>query len=255
MIRFGIIDFVNSYPIFYALTHGKVSHSVEFVFGQPAAINAMLQRGEVDIALTSSIHFLENRADYTLLSDLGIGVTQAGMSVRLFSKKPLQELDGSRLLIPRESASSVKILKSLCTHFWKISPQYVFYEEASEGLLEQNSPVLIIGDPCLCLLESRKEYPSYDINEQFFQATKKSFVFAVIATRNDSLKSKFADVIETHRAIDDSFSWWKKNKHEVIQASSQKLTVGEPLIEKYFSILEYELASKHFHGLDYVATL
>ena len=255
MLRVGIIDFANTLPLFHALTKNIIPHNCSLTFGKPTDINRALSEGEIDVASISSAHFLEHRLECILLSDLGVGATDEIISIRLFSKKTPAELDKETIFIPPKSASSVKILKTLCKCFWKVNPSFVLYDGAVENLFHQDLPFLMIGDKCLNFFEKHPLYPSIDLASTWNSITKKSFLLAVIATRNDAFFHKPQEVIDFHKCLERSYCWSLNNKREIIAEALKKTGCSSSLLEKYYSVLEYQLTPKHFNGLDYLSTL
>lgn len=255
MLRVGVIDYVNTLPIFDALRKNVVPHNAVFTFNTPVHINNQLAKNELDVAIISAAHFLGHRLEYVLLSDLGVAATKKVISIRLFSKKSYQELDGNPLYIPSHSASSVKMLKLICKHFWKISPVICPYTGSAEHLFQQEEPFLVIGDECLFLFEQHPEYPSVDLAEIWYNFTKKSCVFALLATRTEAFISKKEAIISFQKSVEASFRWSQENMPEIINQAVNKSKCSRALIEQYFATLEYQLTPKHFHALDYVANL
>jgi chorismate dehydratase len=253
MLRVGVIDYVNMSPLFHALRTNIISHNATFSFGAPEEINRQFLKKELDVASISAAHFLDHRLEYVLLSDLGLAATQEVMSIRLFSKKKPNELDGATLFLPTHSASSVTILKKICKHFWKINPVFCPYSEPAEALFSQDHPFLVIGDECLILYEKHPEYPSLDLAQAWHSLTDKALCLAVIATRNDAFISKRHEVIEFQKCVENSFLWAQNNMPEIIKCAALKTGCTPSLLEKYYSIFEYQLTPKHFHGLNYLA--
>ena len=254
MLKVGVIGFTNAFPLFYALQEKIIPHNFSLTYGSPVEINRKLATGDVDVALISSVDFLNNRFSYILLSDLGIATTEEVMSVKLFYKGTNPVLHNSLLYIPGTSATSVLLLKTLCSSFWKVSPQYQEHSNKPDELFKQNSPFVLIGDSCLSQ-SYRTSHSSIDLAQAWNNATGKSFVFAVIATRNDAFQRSPEEVIEFHRLLEQSYRWGQDNKKIIIEKASRKTTCSIPLMEKYFSVIEYRLTSKHFHGLDHFAGL
>lgn len=250
MIKVGALHFSNAIPLFYALQEKIIPNDVTLVGGTPVEINAMLGRGEVDIAMISSVDFLTNRFSYILLSDLGIAATEKIISIRLFFKGNAPKLHKSTVYIPALSATSAHLLKSLCANFWKVSPVFKEFSCSSKELFSQDAPFLLIGDSCL-RYQDWPTHNSIDIAQAWHEATSKSFIFAVVATRNDAFQRAPDEIRDFHRLLEDSYQWSKDNIDVIVQKAVQKTKRSAPFMLKYYSTIEYRLMSKHFHGLDY----
>jgi chorismate dehydratase len=254
MIKVGVLHFANAFPLFHAIQEKVIPNDIALHWGSPTEINSMLSNGDVDIAMISSSDFLMNRYSYILLSDLGIAATKQVMSIRLFFKGNAPALHKATVYVPGLSATSSHLLKTLCTHFWKVSPQFLEFSCPPISLFDQESPFLLIGDSCL----EHHDLPSHtsiDMAQAWHDATKKSFIFAVIATRNDAFSRASNEVISFHRLLEESYRWSLKNRKEIVKRAAQKTKCSESFLHTYYDTIEYRLMSKHFHGLDYFSGL
>ncbi len=256
MIRIGALHYSNVLPFFYPLSTGKVPYPGTLVWGTPREVNSMLEKKEVDIAMVSSLSYVDRREDAVLLSDLGIASTESIMSVCLFTPKGVDPSTFREILLTTESETSVRLLRVLCNHFWRISPQLTRSTLSPELLLKQDKPFLIIGDSCLAILENTK-FTAIDLAKAWHLATRKSFIFALLATNNSSLQAHSEEIFEFHRSIDEAFHWSQKNLDEIVSYASQRIpTISEKkLFEYYQKSLEFRLSSRHFQGLDYFIRL
>ncbi len=254
MIKVGVINYVNANPLFYALKAKKVPCMAELTYGNPLQIIELFRKGEVDIALISSAEFLHNRSQYVLLSSLGVASTGPIFSVRLFYKNDPLSLDGKTVLIPPISTTSVRLLTCLSKNFWKVNPLFETYTCSIENLFEQPHPFLLIGDDCLKQVK-RKDINSLDLGEAWHNATNKSLIYSLVATRVDFFKKCPDEVVAFHNDLDESFSWACAHLDEVIEDSLQSCPCSKRILQKYFRLLEHKLSSKHFQGLNYYSNL
>lgn len=254
MIKVGALQFSNAIPLFYAIEEKILPNDITLVWNNPIEINSLLNKGEVDVAMISSTDFLHNRYSYILLSDLGIAATEEVVSIRLFFKGTAPKLHKSKVYVPSMSATSSHLLKALCTYFWKVSPIFIEYDADPRPLFFQDAPFLLIGDGCLEHYD-RPTHSSIDMAQAWHDATRKSFIFAVIATRNDAFQRSPHEVIAFHRLLEDSFDWAKNHPDVIVKRAAEKTHCSEQFLKRYYSTIEYKLLSKHFHGLDYFSGL
>ena len=254
MLKVGALHFTNAYPLFFALHKKIIPNDLTIFWGDPIQINDMLNRGEVDVAMISSGDFLNNRFSYILLSDLGIAGTGQIISIRLFFRGKSPKLHNSILYVPALSATSALLIQKICSHFWHVSPRLEPYPCTPDELFTQNHPFLLIGDHCL-KHHKQQTHSSLDIAKVWHDATKKSFIFAVVATRNDAFARSPHEIIAFHRLLEDSYQWACKNKETIVKVAAKQAKCSEGFMDTYYSTIEYQLHPKHFHGLDYFAGL
>jgi predicted solute-binding protein len=254
MLKVGALHFTNAYPLFFALHQNIIPNDLTISWGNPIEINSMLNCGEVDVAMISSGDFLNHRFSYILLSDLGIAGTEQIMSLRLFFKGKTLKPHNCPLYVPALSATSAQLIQKMCTHFWHVSPKLQPYPCPPEELFSQEHPFLLIGDLCL-EHHTQRSHSSIDLAKVWHDATKKSFIFAVIATRNDAFARSPHEVIAFHRLLEDSYQWSLKNRDAVVSVAARRAKCSEEFMQTYFTTIEYRLLPKHFHGLDYFAGL
>jgi len=250
MIRVGASNFVNAFPFFFALKKQIIPNNVEMHWGAPAETNEMLKSGQVDVALISSASFLSNRFSYVLLSDMGIASTKKSVSIRLFFKGDKTELDSNFIYVTSLGITSTRLLQVLCRYFWNVSPAFQSFDGPPKKLFEQDVPFMLIGDECLKGMEN-SQYSSIDLAQAWNEVTRKSLIFAMIATRNDAFKRNPYGIIEFHRLLENSFAWAKENPLTIAKEAAVATECTVETMNSYYNTIEYRLMSKHFHGLDY----
>lgn len=249
----GVFDFINSYPLFYPLRSGKIDTNALFYEGSPDSINGLLLQGTIDIALISSVSYIDNRSRYILLSDYGIGAREKVLSVGLFSRnRDFPFTEAATFLIPSHSMSSTRLLKVLSHFYWKSKATFVATRLSEEDLFLQDEPFLLIGDHCL--QKRRSEGSFLDLAAAWHQATGTSFVFSLLATRNEVFLKKREEVLLFHKSIVQAYAWSKKHESDLIRVCSNKLRLDPDFIKEYFRTLDYELSQEHIHGLDHFSS-
>ena len=127
--------------------------------------------------------------------------------------------------------------------------------------LNHRNVALTIADRILRLLyicpeyHDQKTHSSFDLGKVWHDATKTSFIFAVVATRNDAFARSPQEVMDFHRLLEDSFQWSLQNREVIFEAAAKKMSCSKELVRRYYSTIEYRLLPKHFHGLDHFAGL
>src|SRR5690606_35674709 len=101
------------------------------IAGVPSRLNALLSRGEIDVAPSSSIEYARSRGSYLILPDLVIGSRGAVRSILFLSRLEADKLHRRRVAIPSASATSVVLLKILLATHWGVEPEYVWFDQAT----------------------------------------------------------------------------------------------------------------------------
>ena len=113
MLTIGRIDYANVTPLFHALQEHFPCDGYRFTGGVPANLNALLAAEKIDVCPSSSIEYAVHAERYLILLDLSISSAGPVASVLLFSRVPIEELDGQEILLSAESATSVNLLRIL----------------------------------------------------------------------------------------------------------------------------------------------
>jgi chorismate dehydratase len=185
MLRIGRIEYANCTPLFQVLQEKFPCPGYEFVAGVPAELNRMLLAGDIDVCPSSSIEYAYHPERYSILPQLSISSVGAVASVLLFSKVPVEKLDGKKILLSSESATSVNLLKILLTQRFGCSCSY---EVAPPGVTVadgESSALLLIGDSALRTSLGKSDLFVYDLGELWYVWTGLPFVFALWLCRND----------------------------------------------------------------------
>lgn len=185
MLRIGQIDFANCTPLFHVLREQYPCCGYEFIGGVPAVLNRMLRAGEIDVCPSSSIEYAYNPARYSILPQLSISSIGVVASVLLFSRVPVEKLDGHKILLSSESDTSVNLLKILLGQRFGCS---CVYEVANPGATitdDDSSALLLIGDAALRASLENPGLFVYDLGEMWYSWTGYPFVFALWLCRNE----------------------------------------------------------------------
>jgi chorismate dehydratase len=249
-MRVGRIPYVNCYPVYGAIDRGLVPLDADLVSATAADLNDLLAAGELDVSVVSAVEYARDAAAYHLLPDLAISCDGPVHSVKLFSRRPVQELGGATVLRTASSRTSIHLLELLCRHRWQVAPRFatVRAEPADLDALAQfpHEAVLVIGDAAL-LLAAREHYPvQIDLGAAWHQWTGLPFVFAVWAARRSADPRRVGQV---HARLLESRAWGLA--HLDLLADQAWATTGIPrsTCREYLADLDYGFSYRHLAGL------
>jgi chorismate dehydratase len=246
MLKVGIIDYINTYPLLGGFLTGNVEAEVRFISGVPSVLNRLLREGKSDLSFVSTLEYLNHRERYTLLPGYCIAGNHKLRSVNLYTKHPLSELDEKRIALTSDSQASVALLKLLCHHYWKVSPEFVSGVEDPSA--SQHEAFLLIGDQAL----KRDRFPGYitvDLAQAWYYATGLPFVFAVLAARNETIEHAGDEVLEFMERLQLSFQWSQENRDQMILMGKKKLGADRECVALYFERLVVELGQSERRGI------
>lgn len=186
-----------------------------------------------------------------MLPGLSISAKGKVRSIFLFSKKPLQHLDGAKIALTNTSASSVHFLKIILEKFLGIFPQYKMMEPRIGSMMIEADACLLIGDDALLAYWNNPGYLVYDLGELWYKNTGMWMTTAVWGVRKETLKER----ANTVRLILEEFLRSKKmglsHLDEVITGMQSTFGGTHHFWKTYFSGLSYDFTEEHKKGLLY----
>ena len=234
---FGIHNFINSQPLLEPLMKKVVG--LEIRTDSPARLADQLSDGELDMAMIPAIEYLRQADRLRLLPNISIASRNKVGTVLLISKVPLSTIRS--LALDNRSRTSVALLQVLYSKVFPSGIRLANQKPDPEKMLENYDAGLIIGDQALGY--SRKEVLIYDLSEEWFNRTRKTFVHAVIAAR-EGTKVEFSQTIINA-------------KQEGVQsldniAKDQAKKTGQPitLLQDYLkNKIRYDFGEEEMEGL------
>lgn len=150
VLRLGNIIYSNCFPVHAGLLDRGLPPGVEMVEGVPGYLNGLLDRGEIDVAPSSSIEYARHAGHYRIIPDLVIGSRGPVRSILFLSRRPPEELDGALVAMPTASATSVVLLKVLLRVRWGVQARFRWFDQAKEDPFAAGADAaLFIGDVAL----------------------------------------------------------------------------------------------------------
>lgn len=185
MLKIGQINYANCLPLFHILKERFSNPAYEFVSGVPAVLNDLLFKGKIDVCPSSSIEYAFHPDKYCILPDLSISSDGPVASVLLFSKIPIDKLNGCKILLSSESATSVNLLKILMKQLYCCNCSYEVTTSGLNDALDDAPALLLIGDSALRASVHGLEVSVYDLGEIWNDWTGLPFVFALWLCRKE----------------------------------------------------------------------
>jgi len=255
LLRIGKIAYTNLFPIFYMLEKGNLSE-YEIIEGFPSTLNRMLRNGEIDISPSSSIEYLRYPEKFTLIEGHSISSKGPVRSIFLFSKRPVEELEGMTILTTSQSETSVVLLDIILKKFYKIECSLQPINGLSDLRSNEKEAFLLIGDDALKAKKTIFDMYVYDLGEVWYKHTGLPFVFALWIARKDSHSEKpklFEKFVHDLNMAKESAM---NNLNEIAQElkllllSHHSLVVSEEELVSYWKGISYDFGDEHRRGLE-----
>ncbi|SFP41577.1 menaquinone biosynthesis protein [Salibacterium halotolerans] len=254
-IRIGEISYTNIIPAFHFLNKRKLeSQGCLFYPKVPAQLNEGIKEGSIDAAGISSFAYGENAGNLELLPDLSVSSYGKVGSILFFSKKRMEELEGSSIALTSSSATSVHLLKVILAEFYGLKRiDYQTMQPDSETMKAEHDAFLLIGDDAI--RESWNPDPSlycYDLGELWYKHTGLPMTYAVFAVRNEASENE-PDIIKSlFKAFHYSKALSLYSCFEQMIRDVQIEHGGSPdFWDNYFRGLHYDFREREKQGLLY----
>jgi len=254
-LRIGKIAYTNLFPIFYMLEKGNLSE-YEIIDGFPSALNRMLRNGEIDISPSSSIEYLRYPDYYTIIEGHSISSKGPIRSIFLFSKRPVEELEGMTILTTSQSETSVVLLDIILKKFYKIECSLQPINGLSDLRSNEKEAFLLIGDDALKAKKTIFDMYVYDLGEVWYKHTGLPFVFALWIARKDC-STKKAELFERFvHDLNKAKESAMNNLNEIAQElkllllNRHSLVVSEEELVSYWKGISYDFGDEHRRGLE-----
>jgi chorismate dehydratase len=181
-LKFGFHDFINAQPLLIPLKEKEQQLGVTMVTGSPASLAERLRAGDLDLAMIPSIEYLKDSERYRLLPGIAVASRGPVDTVLFASRLPLAEVQSVALDV--RSRTSAALLQVLFGEVFPPSVSLEITDPNPKEMLKEHDAALIIGDPAFGLRSAYPDLQIYDLSEQWFEQTGKTFVHAVVAVRN-----------------------------------------------------------------------
>lgn len=222
----------------------------EFIEGPPSALNKQIREGLIDVSPSSSIEYLRHPERYTLIENHSISSTGPVGSILLFSKQPIETLDGLSILTSSQSETSVALLRIVLKKFYELQCSFDSSGLPLKDALKSNIAYLLIGDEALGEALKWPGLYIYDIGELWFKYTGLPFTFALWIAHKDRCTEKkelFRQFVEDlNRAKISAL----KNLAAVAASYPFKDMLSDEDLVAYWKGISFDFNEEHRKGLD-----
>ena len=241
LLRFGIHNFLNASPLLLPLKEQGMDMGFQIMTGSPAVLADRLKSNELDLAMIPSVEYFKSANSYRLVPGACIASRGEVGTVLFLTKKPINEIRS--IASDNRSRTSVVLLKILFSFRSDLSIHS--FSPNLESMLVDHSAALIIGDLAFQLSNLDSSITVFDLSEEWFRQTGKTFVHAVIAARKNislsQLQKQFIQQVKVEGC---------GRVKEIVQDYKGLSSVGAEVLEDYLEKkIRYDLDEAATDGL------
>ena len=213
----------------------------------PARLADQLSSGKLDMAMIPAIEYLKQADRFRIVPNVSISSRSKVETVLLVSRVPLNDIRS--LALDNRSRTSIALFRILYSNVIPEGLKLTRHEPDPEKMLNHHDSALIIGDQALGI--SKEGVSIYDLSEEWFNQTGKTFVHAVIAVR-EGIKVENR-IIQT---LLDAKQEGLQNLDTIVQTQANK--TGHPvfLLRDYLkNKIRYDFGEEEMEGLMHFQSL
>jgi chorismate dehydratase len=246
--RVGMVKYVNMAPIYEVWKKTVDREGWELVEAPPSALNRMLACAEIDLGFVSAFEYCVRPENYRVLPDLSISANGPVGSVFLYSRQPIEQLNGLKVLLTSQSETSVCLVKIILEEFYKVRPEYCS-GEIFDGDNIAHTAILAIGDEALRLVGDQRFPHCLDLGEIWKQHTGLPFVFSLCVAREEFCTQNPDVVRQVHQEIIRCRNQGKADLAAICAQVAPRIPMSAEKCYDYLIGIEYDLAEKKILGV------
>lgn len=244
-LRIVAVRYLNTAPLIEGL--GKV-RGLELRTAAPAAIGALVAKGDADVGLASVIDAITIHPALAMIPAGMIGCDGPTRTVRVFSRVPFAEV--RRLHADSESHTSIALARVILARCFGATPEVEEFpacEIGRGGRLPDT--ILLIGDKVVTAAPPADDYPyRLDLGEEWKALTGLPFVYAIWMCRaeltDDPRISAAAGLLDRQRRRNAARLDW------IVSRSAPAHGWNVPEAAQYLgSLLRYTVGEREREGI------
>jgi len=176
-IRVGAVSYLNTKPLIHGFE--TFAPQAELVLDYPSRLAGSLADGSLDVALIPSIEFFQDPS-YAIVSDACIGCRGPVLSVKLYSRVPMERI--RTLALDEGSRTSAALVRILLYERFGIRPETEPLPLGSTPTDSRADAVLLIGDRAM-RPPTGTFVEVWDLGDEWCRWAELPFVFAMWTAR------------------------------------------------------------------------
>lgn len=211
----------------------------------PEAFLSYVMNRRLEIVFIPSVVYFHpvSQRYYSPFANLCVAVRQRAMSVLLFSKLPLEDLNKKTIEITPETTTSFYLLRILMETWKNLHPEY------RRGITQTGDAFLVIGNRALRhKTAAPPAFPyHYDLGELWWEWKKLPFVFALWIQLNDLSDIR---LYLAEKMMKESWQKTMLNLESLAPIFAEKHRLPEHIVPEYLRNFQYILGKEEKKGLE-----
>ncbi len=173
----GLMPYLNS-AVFYKRMAPDAANLVEYV---PRAMALAVERGDLAAGPLPVAEWFRMGDALTPIGDYCVATRQLSVSILLFGARMPEEMEGARIAVTEQTATTVQLMRVLFKENWGVEPDALVTRH------EPHDAILLIGDEALRNRSGIEDFPFvHDLGEVWNEMTGLPFVYARWLARADA---------------------------------------------------------------------
>lgn len=213
-LTIAAVSYANTFPFVFGIENSGLHRNYKLLLSPPAECARSFSAGACDIALVPA-GAMPALPEHKIITDYCIGAVKEVKTVLLLGNKKIEDI--KTIGLDLESATSVRLIKVLAKHYWKIIPEWLSLDVRNFKDHPGTDAFVVIGDKSIEL--SRHFTHKRDLAAEWQKFTGLPFVFAVWVCRKDLSEEQIgnfsaalrygvehiSDVVKKYMAFVDSY--------------------------------------------------
>ncbi|HJP83317.1 MAG TPA: menaquinone biosynthesis protein [Fimbriimonadaceae bacterium] len=245
----GCVPYVNAIPLVEMFEEMGPASPVRVIYRVPSELPSLLTSGEAQAILVSSVDALRVW-DRRMAEGVCIGSKGPVKSVRLFSKKPFEQIQ--TLALDASSMTSNRLVMILLAEQFGIHPQTTPMAPNLETMMESADACVLIGD--IGMMSDGSNLHVLDLGESWLKLTGKPFVWAAWIG-DDKLTPDLVWWLQRAAACagnqqdGEPYYIWK-NRESMVARAMQQANWPKEVAKDYFeNVMAYRMDASMLAGL------
>ncbi|MFB5661668.1 menaquinone biosynthesis protein [Alteribacillus sp. HJP-4] len=254
-LRVGEISYSNILPLFFYMDREYLKTlGCNFIPKVPSGLNEDMKNETIDVGGISSFAYGASADMYKVLPGMSVSSYGKVGSIFLFSKKNIEELADTKILLTSASATSVHLLKAILREFYDLENiEFEVAEPDFDTMKSASDAFLLIGDDAIrSLWRSDRHLYRYDLGQLWYEFTGLPMTFALMTVRKQTTEEQPEILLALQKEMLRSKQIAiGTNYRDMIASVRQSVGGSVSFWEDYFQTLFYDFNKKEKDGLLY----